>query len=189
MAWPDPRRDRALLGAWLLASFALSAASDPRWLGAAALASALLLRRGLWRNLRRVLVAAAPLTALLAAASWGLTAIVSRRLPEAGPYLTLLLRTLVLAFLAVAVLDRVHLLRALAPWPTATRLAVVALAQIHALRLLATESLLGVKSRLLRRPGAIRILRSAGPITGALLALSLRNARDVSDALRARGFE
>jgi cobalt/nickel transport system permease protein len=189
VAWPDPRRDRALLLAWLAASFALSAASDLRWLGAAALASAALLRRGLGRNLRRVLLSVAPLAALLAAASWAVEGLAAGRLPAAAPYLALVLRASLLGFLALAVLERVDLLAALAPWPTATRLLVIALAQVHALRLLATESLLGLRSRLPRKPGAGDVLRGAGAVTGALLALSLRNARDVADALRARGFE
>jgi cobalt/nickel transport system permease protein len=32
------------------------------------------------------------------------------------------------------------------------------------------------------------ILRGAGGITGALFTLSSRNARDISDAMRSRGF-
>jgi hypothetical protein len=32
------------------------------------------------------------------------------------------------------------------------------------------------------------VVRGAGTITGTLLVLSGRNARDVADALRARGF-
>jgi cobalt/nickel transport system permease protein len=65
---------------------------------------------------------------------------------------------------------------------------VVALAQIHALRLLATDSLLGLRSRMVRRPRPREVVRGAGTITGTLLVLSGRNARDVADALRARGF-
>ncbi|HSN92572.1 MAG TPA: hypothetical protein VLS93_15180, partial [Anaeromyxobacteraceae bacterium] len=62
------------------------------------------------------------------------------------------------------------------------------LAQIHALRLLATESLLGLRSRLPRRPRTLDVVRGAGGITGAVVALAARNARDISDAMRSRGF-
>ena len=86
------------------------------------------------------------------------------------------------------VLARVDLFRALEHWPTLTRLLVVTLAQIHALRLLATESRLGLRSRMPRKPGTVDVLRGAGGVTGALFSLSMRNARDISDAMRSRGF-
>jgi cobalt/nickel transport system permease protein len=108
--------------------------------------------------------------------------------PEVRPFLALALRTALIAFVTFSVLDRVNLLRALTPWPVASRLLVVTLAQIHALRLLATESAEGLRSRLPRRPGALDVLRNAGGITAALLALAVRNAREVSDAMRSRGF-
>jgi cobalt/nickel transport system permease protein len=98
------------------------------------------------------------------------------------------LRAAVIAFATFSVLARVDLLGALAPFPTATRLLVLTLAQIHALRLLATESWQGLRSRLLRRPGTLDVVRGSGGITAALLTLSIRNARDVSDAMRSRGF-
>jgi cobalt/nickel transport system permease protein len=86
------------------------------------------------------------------------------------------------------VLERVDLLGALAPYPTLARLLVVTLGQIHALRLVLTESRDGLRSRLPRRPRALDVLRNAGGITAVLLAISARNARDVSDAMRSRGF-
>jgi cobalt/nickel transport system permease protein len=184
----DPGRDRAMLAAWAVAMFALSGVSSLRALGAAALVAALLLRRGLARNLARTLRAALPVTAGLSLASWGWLRLLQGAWPDPRPFLALGLRASLLAFLTFSVLARVDLLAALAPFPTATRLLVLTLAQIHALRLLATESMLGLRSRLPRRPGPLDVLRGAGGITGALLALSLRNARDVADALRSRGF-
>ena len=62
------------------------------------------------------------------------------------------------------------------------------LAQIHALRLLATESRQGLRSRMPRRPGLLELLRGVSGITAALFTLSARNARDISDAMRSRGF-
>ena len=93
-----------------------------------------------------------------------------------------------MAFVTFSVLRRVELLRALAPFPTASRLLVLSLAQVHALRLLATESALGLRSRLPSRPRTRDVLRGSGAITVALLTLSTRNARDVGDAMRSRGF-
>lgn len=186
--WADPRWSRALLGAWLAAAFALSAVTDLRVLGAAGLAALLAFRRGLGRSLRRVLRSVVPISVGLSAISWGFLWATQRRPPSLAPFAALALRTAVIAFLTFAVLDRASLLRALAPWPAATRLLVITLAQIHALRLLATDSLQGLRSRLVRRPGPADVVRGAGGITAAMLTLSTRNARDIADAMRSRGF-
>jgi cobalt/nickel transport system permease protein len=184
----DPRADRALLVGWIVTTFALSAVTDARVLAAALAVAALAFRRGLVRTARRVLVTVVPLTAGLTLASWAWLRLVAGERVDAVPFVALFLRTVTLAFLAFAVLSRVDLFRALAPWPTATRLLVVTLAQVHALRLLLTESLLGLRSRLPRKPRPMDVLRGAGGITGTLLTLSTRNARDVSEAMRSRGF-
>jgi cobalt/nickel transport system permease protein len=185
---PDARRSRALLAAWVVAAFAVSGTSDLGVLGVLAAAAALVFRRGIARTARRVLRSVVPVTLVLSVASWAWLRLVTGRAPAAGPFLALGLRSIVIAFITVAVLSRVDLFRALAPWPTLTRLLVVTLAQIHALRLLATESLLGLRSRMPRKPGTVDVLRGAGGLTGALFTLSARNARDISDAMRSRGF-
>lgn len=184
----DPRRGRALLAGWALGVFAISAVADLRVLAAAAAAIMLLFRRGLGRSLRRAARSAVPAAVGLAAASWAFLAVVERPPPPLAPFAALALRAALIAFSTIAVLDRVNLFRALSPWPTATRLLVIAVGQIHALRLLAADSLQGLRSRLLARPRARDVLRGAGGITAALLGLSARNARDVSDAMRSRGF-
>jgi cobalt/nickel transport system permease protein len=188
MAWTADRRDRARLLAWLLAAFALSACRDPRWLGGAALGSLLLLRRGALRHLGRTLRTVVPLTAALSLASLGWVRLLDGAWPPIAPFLTLALRSGLIGFLTFATLGRVALLRALAPCPIPSRLLVVALAQIHALRLLATESRDGLRSRLPRRPGALDLLRGAGGLTAALFTLSARNAREIGEAMRSRGF-
>ncbi len=188
MGSSEPRRSRAILGAWLLAVFAVSGVTDVRLLAAASAAALLLLRRGLLRSARRVLVSVVPVTLLLSALSWGWLWHAARRPPALSPFVALGLRAVLIAFLTFSVLERVNLLAALAPWPSATRLLVITLAQIHPLRLLATESLAGLQSRLPRKPGAAEVVRSAGGVTGALFTLASRNARDVSDAMRSRGF-
>jgi cobalt/nickel transport system permease protein len=185
---PDPRSDRRLLLAWLAAVFALSAVRDPGWLAGAGILAALLLRHGLWPALRRTLRSVVPLTAGLSLASLGWARLVTGAWPPSEPFLALALRAAVMGFLTFAVLDRVALLPALAPFPTLTRLLVVTLAQIHALRLLSTESLQGLRSRLPRQPGPLDLLRGAGGITAMLFTLATRNARDISDAMRSRGF-
>jgi cobalt/nickel transport system permease protein len=184
----DPRRDRALLAGWIAAAFALSAVADWRVLAGALAVALALFRRGAPRHLGRVAKLVLPLSIGASFATLALDRLAGRPLPPLGPLAALNLRAALLAFLAFAVLARVNVLRALEPWPTATRLLVVALAQVHALRLLATESLLGLRSRLPRRPGTGEVIRGAGTITATLLVLSGRNARDVADALRARGF-
>jgi cobalt/nickel transport system permease protein len=184
----DPGRARALLAAWLAASFLLSSVTDWRVLALALGLALAVFRAGAAAPLRNVLRLALPLSLGASAAGWGFERLAGR--PGAGlaPMLALNLRTVLLAFLALAVLARVDPLRAVERWPWASRLLTVALAQIHALRLLATESRLGLRSRLPRRPRTLEVIRGAGTITGTLLVLSGRNARDVADALRARGF-
>jgi cobalt/nickel transport system permease protein len=183
----EPRRSQAFLVAWAASIFALSAVADLRALSLATLAALLLFRRGALREARRVLVGVAPFALGLSAASWGWLA-VRGEAPPASPFAALALRTVLIAFVTFSVLRRVELLRALAPFPTLSRLLVLSLAQVHALRLLATESALGLRSRLPRRPRTRDVLRSSGAITVALLTLSARNARDVGDAMRSRGF-
>jgi cobalt/nickel transport system permease protein len=184
----DPRRARALLVAWLAASFALSATTDLRVLAAASAVSLAVLFRGAGAHLRRVALLVLPLSLGASAAAWLHARATGGAAPALGPLAALNLRAALLAFLGLAVLARVNLLQALAPWPLATRVLVVALGQVHALRLLATDSLLGLRSRLPRRPRTGEVVRGAGAITGTLLVLSGRNARDVADALRSRGF-
>ncbi len=188
MRSPNPRWDRLLLAGWLVATFAVSAVTDLRVLAAALALSLVLLRRGLLRNLRRVALSVVPVTALLSLLSFAWSWMAQGRLPAAAPFVALAVRAVLIAFLTFSTLDRVDLFRALAPWPTLTRLFVVTLAQIHALRLLLTESLLGLRSRLVRKPGPLDVVRGAGGITAGLLTLSARNSRDVSDAMRSRGF-
>lgn len=187
MASTDPRRERRLLLGGLLALFALSALRDPAWLGAAWLAALLSFRRGAPAALRRLLVAVVPVSLGLSLASAGLTALLGERPVDWRALGALNLRTTLLGFLTFSVLARVNLMRAVAPWPAVARLLAIALGQVHALRLLVTESALGLRSRMARRPGAADVVRGAGPVTATLFTLSARNARDVADALRARG--
>jgi cobalt/nickel transport system permease protein len=184
----DPRGDRLLLLAWLVAAFAISASRDVRVLAAAGVVAAVLFWRGLPRTLGRTLRSVVPVTVGLSVLSLVWLRLLGGGWPPLEPFIALALRAAVIGFVTFSVLARVHLLRALAPFPTLSRLLVVTLAQIHALRLLATESRDGLKSRLPRRPGALDLLRGAGGITAALFTLSARNAREISDAMRSRGF-
>jgi cobalt/nickel transport system permease protein len=188
LPFPEPRRSQALLAAWAVLAFALSALTDLRALGVAGAAALLLFRRGARRALRRVAVAVLPITVGLSAASWLMLRLVADAPPAVVPFLSLSARTALIAFVTFSVLDRVQLLRALAPFPTLGRLLVLTLAQIHALRLLASESALGLRSRLPRKPGTRDLVRNAGAVTAALFTLSTRNARDIGDAMRSRGF-
>lgn len=184
----DPRADRRLLVAWAVAIFAVSGLQDPRGLAVVASVALALFHRGAGRTLLRTLRAVLPVTAGLSLASVAFLRLVAGAWPPFGPYGALALRTLVIGFATFAVLDRVDLLRALAPYPGLSRLLVVTLAQIHALRLVATESRDGLRSRLPRRPGVLDLVRNAGGITAVLFELATRNARDISDAMRSRGF-
>lgn len=184
----DPRRDRALLCAWLVAVFAATAAIRPETLLVAWALAAGALHRGALRALRRVAVAIVPVTAGLSIASALWLRLQSGGWPDLSPFAALLLRATLVGFLTFSVLDRVSLPRALAPWPALSRLLALTLAQIHALRLLATESFLGLRSRLVRKPHAVDVVRGASGVTASLFTLSMRNARDVTDAMRSRGF-
>jgi cobalt/nickel transport system permease protein len=158
-------------------------------LAAACLLAAAVFARGSLRVARKLLASVVPLTAALCLASWAYLALVTGRAPDTEPFAALLARVVLIAFITFSALHRVNLFQALAPWPALTRLLAITLVQIHALRLLATESLLGLRSRLPRMPGALDVLRGAGGITTAMFMLSTRNCRDVADAMRSRGCE
>lgn len=187
MSLLEPRRSQAILAAWAVSIFALSAMTGLASLAIASAVALLLFRRGALRELRRVAVTVVPLSLGLSLASWIWLWLLGRP-PPVGPFAALTARAGLIAFTTFSVLRRVDLLRALAPFPAASRMLVLCLAQIHALRLLVTESALGLRSRLPRKPGTREVVRSSGAITVALLTLSTRNARDVGDAMRSRGF-
>jgi cobalt/nickel transport system permease protein len=187
-SWPDPRRSQLLLVAWLVAVFAISASRDVRILAGAGLLAALVFWRGLWRCLGRTVRSVVPVTVGLSAMSLAWLRLLGGAWPPLEPFAALALRAAVIGFVTFSVLDRVQLLRALAPFPTLSRLLVLCLAQIHALRLLATESREGLKSRMPRTPGVLELVRGASGITAALFTLSVRNAREIADAMRSRGF-
>src|SRR5512134_3372412 len=121
----DPRRARALLAAWLAASFALSAATDWRVLAAAAALALALLARGAGRHLRRVARAVLPVSLGASLLAWGLERLAGRPGPGWESLLALNLRAALLAFLALAVLARADVLAAAERWPWATRVLVV----------------------------------------------------------------
>jgi cobalt/nickel transport system permease protein len=184
----EPLRSRALVAGWLAAAFALSAVRSPAVLAAALATAAVLFRRGAPLHLRRAALAVLPVSAAAVAAALLWHRLAGGPPPPPRALLALPLRALLLAFLGLAVLARANLFHALGRWPAAVRLLALTLAQVHALRLVATESALGLRSRLARRPRAADVVRGAGAVTGTLLTLSARNARDAADALRSRGI-
>ena len=184
----DCRASRILLGLWLVAIFAFSACSDPRLLSIGAVIVGIVFWRGLARAVTRLIRFVMPVTIGLILVSLTWLRLRTGAWPAFGPYAALFLRTSTIALLTFSVLERVDLLGALTPLPTLSRLLVVTLAQIHVLRLLATESLQGFQSRTLRQPRVLDVARNASGVTAALLTLSLRNGRDLADALRSRGF-
>jgi cobalt/nickel transport system permease protein len=177
----------ALLG-WLIACFTFSAITDPLVLSAGIVAVVLVFPRQTIPAAKRTLVTAAPVTLAILSLTWAHAWWILHVSPNLHAYAALALRAGLLAFGTFAVLGAVDLMSALAPWPTLSRLLVVTLAQIHALRLLARESWLGLQSRLPRKPSARDGLANAGGVTATMLTLSARNAREISEALRSRGF-
>jgi cobalt/nickel transport system permease protein len=182
------RPSRFVLLLWLVGCFAFSAVTNLWWLGGGFLAMALLLPRQALRAARRTLLSALPLSLAAVVLTYCHARFILHAAADLQAYAALVLRASLIAFASFAVLGATDLLAALAPWPTLSRLLVVTLAQIHALRLLVRESWLGLLSRLVRKPSALDGLRNAGGVTATLLTLSARNARDIADALRARGF-
>lgn len=180
--------DRFLLATWFVAIFAISALTDLLALAIVLGVSIALLWRGSLAALRKVLVTVVPLTVALSFASFCWLWILQGQWPDWKPYAALGLRAALIAFVTFSVLARVNLLRSLARWPTLIRLLVITLAQIHSLRLLITESRLGLRSRLLRKPSTADLVRNAGGVSGALFTLTLRNSHEISDAMRSRGF-
>jgi cobalt/nickel transport system permease protein len=182
------RTARYVLLVWLIGCFAFSAVTEPWLLLAGIAAVALVFRRQAARAARRTLTTAAPVTVAMLALTWAHAWWILHVSPSLYTYAALALRAGLLTFATFAVLEAVDLMSALAPWPTLGRLLVVTLAQIHALRLLARESWLGLQSRLPRKPSARDGLANAGGVTATMLTLATRNAREISEALRSRGF-
>ena len=182
------RKSRFVLLAWLVACFVFSALSNLAVLAGAILGVVVLFPRQAGRAARRTLLTAVPLSLAILLLTWGHARFVLHVAPNLHAYAALALRAALIAFATFAVLGAVDLLGALAPWPTLSRLLVVTLAQIHALRLLARESWLGLQSRLPRKPSVRDGLANAGGVTATMLTLSTRNARDITDAVRSRGF-
>jgi cobalt/nickel transport system permease protein len=185
----DARRGRVLLVAGLATAFVLSALRDPVALGLAALVAIVVFHRGAVAAAARLARSLLPVTVVLSVLSVAWLRALTGAWPPLTPFLALLLRVLTIGFVSVSVLGRVDLLRVLAPFPTLTRLLVVTLAQIHALRLLVTESREGLRSRMPRAAGVLELARNAGGITAVLFTLASRNAREIGDAMRSRGFE
>jgi len=177
----------ALLG-WLIACFTFSAITDPRLLSGGVVVVEVVFRGQAARAAQRALSTAAPVTLAILALTWAHAWWILHVSPDLYAYAALALRAGLLAFCTFAVLGAVDLFSALAPWPTLSRVLVVTLAQIHALRLLARESWLGLQSRLVRKPTVRDGLANAGGVTATMLTLSTRNAREISEALRSRGF-
>jgi cobalt/nickel transport system permease protein len=140
------------------------------------------------RAARKTILSAVPITLgmILASALW--VRFLQNQPPPWHAYAALALRSTLITFLGFAVLARVNLLDALHPFPTVTRLLVIVLAQIQALRRLVVESRLGLTSRLPRKANARDMVQSGGAITAAVFHLATRNAQDIADALRSRGF-
>jgi cobalt/nickel transport system permease protein len=182
------RSSRFVLLGWLGACFVFSAVTSLPWLLGGLGLVAVCFPRQAPRAARRALLTALPLSLSILLLTWAHARFILHQAPDLHVYAALALRALLLAFASFAVLGVVDLLAALAPWPTASRLLVVTLAQIHALRLLARESWLGLQSRLPRKPSARDGLRNAGGVTATMLTLATRNAREITDALRSRGF-
>ena len=182
------RSSRLVLLTWLVACFVFSALADLALLAGLILAVAAILPRQALRAARRAMLTAVPLSLATLALTWLHAHFILHGRPDLHAYAALALRTALIAFSTFAVLGAVDLVGALAPWPTLSRLLIVTLSQIHSLRLLARESWLGLQSRLPRKPAALDGLRNAGGVTATMLTLANRNARDIADALRSRGF-
>lgn len=186
MARLEPRRSRRLLAGTAVALFVLSALADPAVLAGAWAVALLVYRRGAGRALRRVALLVLPPVSATVAVTWAWLHFSTGRAPAWEPFAALILRTTLLAFVVLGTAARVDLPGALAPWPTASRVLVIALAQIHALRRLVDESAEGFESRALRRPRVRDALRNAGGLTATLFTLAARNARETAEALRSR---
>ena len=184
----SPRASRWLLLGWFVTSFAVSGITYRPALVGCWLLSLVIFHTGSRSALRRTLLSAAPVTAFFVLASLAFDLLLLRRPPPYPAYAGIFLRATLATYLAFSVITRADLLGALSPWATPTRLLVITLAQIHALRIVVKESRLGLRSRLPRKPSTLDMIRSGGAISTSLFSLSARNARDIGDAMRSRGF-
>jgi FlaA1/EpsC-like NDP-sugar epimerase len=178
--------DRLLLIAWLIAVVAATFLHDPVWL-AALLAVALAAQgRRAPRVARRALVAVAFVN-LAVSAGWIAWAVWNDA-PWAALVLRLNLRVLLIAVLTFGMLQRVDLVRAVAPLPSLRFLLVLALGQIRVLERALADYRAAFASRSPTRPPLKLRFVGAGRQAAALLEKAERQSEELNQGMRARGF-
>lgn len=188
MEWKEPHRSRLILLLLFVVIFSLSAITSWRLLAICWAFALLIFFRGCCRNLWLVSRLVLPLTIFFAGTSWLYLRFSRPALVEIAPWASLILRPTLIAFIIFSGLKRIDLFRALSAPPLMTRLFVLTLAQIHALRRLVSDARLGLSSRLLQRPSAKIVLSNASGVTASLFTIAGKNAAEASEALRSRGW-
>lgn len=182
------RRDQILALVCLGGAFGLTAVTDLRLLVVLFVLSALIFQRGLWGVLRTVFLLVGPVALGLALTTALWQAFLEGRTPSWGVLSGVALRALLIAFFCMSLAKRIDWFRALAFSESLSRLLSVTFAQIHVFRRLRAENLQCLESRLIEKPRPRHFLGSAVTFISTLFILSLRNSRDVADAMRSRGF-
>ncbi len=180
------RRERLWLAAYLLLVVGLTVRHELALFAAAILLALALSGHHALPLLRRTFLL---LVAINGVSSLAYAAIAqAREAFDASVLLRLNLRTFALTLTTLALVRRVNLAAALAPYPTLSFLLTLTLGQIGALRRAAEELRLAWTSRTPVRPAPTTARHQAAAATEALLRRAQTRARDTGEAMRSRGL-
>lgn len=179
-------KDRMLLIGWLLAVIAITFIHEPLYLAALTALVLSLQGRAAPRIALRAL-AAVVFVNLAVSVAFVFSAWMNGE-PWGVFVLRLNLRVFLLALITLWMVRRVDLVRAAAFSPSLQFLLVLVLGQIRTLGAMLVDYRLALTSRSATRPALNVRMRSAGSQVGAMMEKAERNADQLNQGMRARGF-
>jgi len=182
----SPRLDRLGLVLYAAAVVLLTSRHEIALFGVAIIAALILAGGAAGRLLRRACLLLAAMNGA-ASLAYAVIALTSGHF-DAAVLLRLNLRTLAITLLTLAVIRRINLAAAVAPFPTLSFLLTLCLGQIAALRRAADDLRLAWTSRTPVRPRPTTARRQAAAATEALLRRAQSRAHATGEAMRSRGL-
>ena len=182
------RSPHLLLAAYALSLVILSFLHQPGLLAGLLGLTLLAAGRAAWPLLKQSLAAILVFNLSVSLGDLALQAWQGQMGTATGHYLlTMNLRVLLMVFLGGWLVRRVHLLQALAPWPTAALILTLTLGQIETYRRLLADFRLAFMSRHPAPPRLRARVRHGASQATTLLDKSLAASTEASQALRSRG--
>ncbi len=179
-------RDRLLFFLYLVTVLLVTTFHGAPFLTGAALTLAVLSGRSFARLLKKTFFALILFNSAVSISylilSW------SRGESFLAPLLLINGRTAILTFTAFLMIDRVNLFAALSFSESLTYLLTLSYSQILTFRRILQELLLSLKSRTITRPGRRDLYRFVSSAVYFFLDRAVRNAREITLAMKSRGF-